>query len=105
MRKSDVLIGCLLLALSCGTFCHASYAKGIFDFILKGDSNDEPIASEDKNVSEFFPNHKLFVQTENLVSLGEAKLIAIDKISASSEKLTVKVNEPIFFHNITNFFT
>jgi hypothetical protein len=95
-----ILGRCILLLLTCAFFCHASYAKGIFDFMLKGEDKPAATFDEEKNVSEFFDGHRLQLENSSFASLGEAKLIAINKISASSQKLTVKVNTPIFFHNI-----
>ena len=100
MRKY-ILNYYLSLLLTCICFCcNASYAKGIFDFMLKGEDKSASTLDDEKDVSEFFEGHKLQLENSSFVSLGEAKLIAIDKISASSRKLTVKVNAPIFFHNI-----
>ena len=86
-----------MLLIICASFCHSSYAKGIFDFILKSQDKSSDNLDEEKNVSEFFDGHRLQLENSSFVSLGEAKLVVIDKISASSKRLTVKVDAPIFF--------
>jgi hypothetical protein len=74
-------------------------AADIFDF-MANDQQDRQTAFDGQDVSQFFDGHTLSLGNSNFLSHGQARLIAINKITASSQKLVVKVNQPIFFHNI-----
>lgn len=90
----------LRLFLCCLVFCNFASASSIFDFLSKG-SSKEPVGNLDEEpMSDFLQDRSISLSDASFASLGEAKLIAINKITASRQKLTVKVNQPVFFHNI-----
>jgi len=90
-----------MIALLIGANAESS---SIFDFLSKDKTqgNKTPLAVESNSddVKNFFNDHPLSIDNNKATSCGEAKLIAINKITASSQLLTVKINRPVFFHNL-----
>jgi hypothetical protein len=78
---------------------NAAHSSSVFDFL--SNSNASPTESNpQEDIQNFFDDHKLETDSSDFVNLGEAKMVAINKITASSQVLNVKVNKPIFFHNL-----
>jgi hypothetical protein len=71
-------------------------AFGIFDFLSK-EPEQERKSDTDTDVQDFFQDYKLDAQSD---MKGKAKIVAINKITASSQILDIKINTPVFFHNL-----
>ena len=76
-------------------------ANSVFDFLSTPQENGQSkIQQTDGDLAHFFESHTLDLSQNNLIKLESLTLIVINKITANSQTIDVKVGQPVFFHNL-----
>jgi hypothetical protein len=76
-------------------------ANSVFDFLATPQEQSQSKMQEtDMDVAHFFESHTLDLSQNNLIKLESLTLIVINKITANSQTINVKVGQPVFFHNL-----